>query len=166
MSSGYSYLGSSPFNSKVFDPDFQSKLNLDDRFGSFSGKVEEAEYKYNPGRTPAFGGSNLEKFGSLAGTFASLFDKARGRRGRYEDDMYGFRGGQIGGGGGGQILENLGFIQPQQAGAAFIPGSQASGGGFGDVASGALQGVAAGSKFGPWGALAGAGLGAAGGYFG
>lgn len=113
------------------------------------------------------GGFNTEKFGKMASTFASLFDKARSRRGYDPDDyMGGFRGGQIGGGSGGQLLDNLSVVYPQQIGPTFIPGAPARSGGIGDIFSGALSGAGAGSSFGPWGALGGAVLGGIGGAFG
>ena len=131
--------------------------------GGFSGEFGSDSFKYGSGS-----GFSGEKFGKMASTVASLFDKARSRRG-YDPDDYsgGFYGGKIGGGGGGQLLDNLAVVYPQQTGPTFIPGAPAArGGGFGDIASGALQGAGAGAALGPWGALGGAVIGGLGSAFG
>jgi hypothetical protein len=80
-----------------------------------------------------------------SGLFESLFDKSRNTdkyRSRAErgfDSDNGFRadrafGGELSKGGGGQILENLGAIYPQQHSPMYLPGQQGERGMFSKIA--------------------------------
>lgn len=141
---------------------YTPKTKLDPSVG-FGGAFDGSGYQYGAKK-----GFDAGKFGEIAGTVSSLFEKARSRRGYDPSDyeggsMGGFRGGQIGGGGGGQLLDNLAAVYPQQTGPTFIPGTPASqgGGGLGSKI-GALAGAALLAPF-TGGMSLGAAMGAIGG---
>ena len=148
MSSFFDYASQSGGGSKLgkYTWDDTSKVEFDP--GAYTGKYREVGESL--GKNKGFGGKDfLQAFASGMGS--RYGDRSGGSGyGNYPWMMKGSEGG------GGQILENLGVVYPQQGPSMFLPGQEGKKSPWGQI-GGALLGAASG--FIPGVGLAGASLG-------
>lgn len=123
--------------SSFFEGDFSSPFDIGKAYtggyGDFGSKASG---------TVARPKRNID-WGELSDTVSSLFSKARDTD-KYRD--YAYRSSPAFGdwskGGGGQVLENLGVVYPQQQGPMYLPGTEGRRSGVGS-AIGTLAGIGA-----------------------
>jgi hypothetical protein len=128
---------------------FGSGLNSPDYSGAFSSKKDGA---FSNAWKTGFGVSGAKSQNNWGEIFGGLFDKAK-ETNKYRDEAKRPSFGESNRGSGGQLLENLSALYPQQHAPMFIPGetSQGIGGAIGGAIGtigGALIGGPAGAKIG------------------
>jgi hypothetical protein len=128
---------------------FGSSLNSPDYSGAFSSKKDGA---FSNAWKTGFGVSGAKSQNNWGEIFGGLFDKAK-ETNKYRDEAKRPSFGESNRGSGGQLLENLSALYPQQHAPMFIPGetSQGIGGAIGGAIGtigGALIGGPAGAKIG------------------
>jgi hypothetical protein len=128
---------------------FGSSLNSPDYSGAFSSKKDGA---FSNAWKTGFGVSGAKFQNNWGEIFGGLFDKAK-ETNKYRDEAKRPSFGESNRGSGGQLLENLSALYPQQHAPMFIPGetSQGIGGAIGGAIGtigGALIGGPAGAKIG------------------
>jgi len=121
------------------DYGFGSSLGFPNYSGAFSSKNDGA---FSNAWKTGFGVGETKSKDDLRDVFGSLFDKAK-ETNKYRNEAQKPSFGEAISGKGGQILENLGALYPQQQAPMFIPGetSQGIGGTIGSLAGGILGSV-------------------------
>jgi hypothetical protein len=106
------------------DYGFGSSLNSPDYSGAFSSKKDGA---FSNAWKTGFGVDENKSKNNWGEIFSGLFDKAKNTD-KYRDEAQRPSFGESNRGSGGQLLENLSALYPQQHAPMFIPGQESSGG--------------------------------------